>query len=256
MSSQPTLTEILNNLPSSWDDCTIEEYALVEAAINEEYSSIMAKNLDIISIFSGYDAEFFDDFYASELIPLYEKIQFVFEKPDSKVYQQEIGEYSVVKFDKLSWGELIDLEKWDKNRMNNYHLMLAVLYRKENEKYDDVDVFKRAEEFKELTSTDVFGVFFAWGKHYKNNIVDLYQVIYENNSEEIDYEGLSSAEIADIKAEIEEEKKMADFVWYKYLHYLSAGRVIDELELLKMPYVYIFNTITAKKNLNLFNTMF
>ena len=195
--------------------------------------------------------DFFDEYSTKELLPLIEKINFYVDKPKGE-FKKEFNDFRAIDFGKMSWGELIDLGTWTKDKLKNYSLMLSVIYRKEGESYDDIDVFKRAEEFEDMCVNDVIGAFYAFDKHHKENITSVYKAIYESDEgDSFETDGLSPQEIEDIKKDIEKEKALAEFIWYRYLHELSDGDILKEREILKLPYIYVFNTLTAKKNLGL-----
>lgn len=108
------------------------------------------------------DEEYVDSIPMGDLGKYRKEIEFLSEPPKGSFNKSiKIGKftYYFIDLNKITLGEFIDLEEYIKDPMENLESIMAILYRKKNEKYKPEIVLPRASIFLEnMSYEDAAGV--------------------------------------------------------------------------------------------------
>ena len=157
---QPNYMQL--NLITSWDAITIEKYFTYQQHLTNENTSDFEKQINILSLLLGIDKATMDELPASQVVPLFDKMEFLTKQPyaEPRTYYDIGGNKYFLQRDvmKITAGQFIDLTHYTKDPsgiLENIHNICAVLllpvkpYRGKQippvEKYGESDVIERAE---------------------------------------------------------------------------------------------------------------
>lgn len=252
----------MNNftLPKSWGDVTLSQYQELQTMSEVGYNSAYTQKLDIIAMFNDTSIEddIFKDMYIDELSEMLDGIKWVFTEPNIN-FSNKIGEYEFKPFIKLTLGEFIDLEHFfSTDFIANLHKICAIFYKRHRaDEWGNIieepyiyDLDKRGESYLDININSIYGII----SHYKENrenVMNIYNIIFQDNTELDDVEGLSEWEIEEIKKEIEEDKKKAIWSWPAMIHRLANGDVTKYDAITNLPLIFIFNEMAMRKVLSL-----
>ena len=151
-------------VPTKWDDITLDMFSSIE-----RYYGDKEKNFDIrevLHILTGKSMDEVNSLPAEFLEMILEKLTFLNTQPEvgePKNYVMVDGEkYIVNVFEKLKTGEYVAFDMALKNDKHDYSSFMAILCRKEGEKYDskyEAELFEdRKKMFGNTPVTDVMPV--------------------------------------------------------------------------------------------------
>lgn len=243
----------LEELPKGWHEITVGEFIELQSVLKDELSSYFSVQIDRLCILLGVDIEEFDEYDIDELAGLFKSIKFL-NKDVPK--GNKTAEHKP--FEKITFGEFIDIEHFSKDVFLNYSKIIATLCkRKSSDKWgfdiyepqtsEVVDRFIQINEEPILKYSNVFDSYFKW----RSEIYSTYKVIFQTEDEEEELEGLTEEEIQEIKEAEKEEEAKREWIWHLYLHKLTNGDITKQEEVLSLPVIQIFNNLTALKALGL-----
>lgn len=179
------------NISKSWDEVSLKQYQELEKLFlrNEMYDY-----RNIVSILSNKTIEEINELPFEIFDILIGYTSFLSEKPNEKESRNEIiidgNRYSIDIMEKLKVGEYTDVMMVIEQDKHNYAAILAILCRKDNERYDDEFISNKFNDrltmFEKQRITDIFPLisFFLLlsqlsDKHFQNY---LKQKVEENQN--------------------------------------------------------------------------
>lgn len=152
------------NVPVKWDDITLDMFSDIE-----RYYGDKDKNFDIrevLHILTGKSADEVNALPAEFLEEILGKLTFLNERPEVSEPRNYVvidGEkYVVNTFEKMKTGEYVSFDMALKADKHDYSSFLAILCRKEGEKYDshyEAELFEqRKKMFGKVPVTDVMPI--------------------------------------------------------------------------------------------------
>lgn len=180
-------------VPTSWDDITLEKFVRL-MRLNEDKGTENPSIVDVMAVLTDTDRSFiyslpndFADTIMSHLLFLNEPLK---EEPKSEV---EINgeKYKINYMEKLKFGEYTDANTIMANDKFDYGSLLAILCRKEGEKYDDDFIAehmeKRSEMWNNQPITKVYPLvcffltlYITSGQHLQHYMTDAEQAINQS----------------------------------------------------------------------------
>ena len=241
------------NLPKSWNEITVSQWVELNSIDQEEYNSVFLYTLEAISILSDTDPEELEELSPEELIDLADKVSFVKREPSNKPNELVKG-FRLKPLDALTLGEFIDLEHYVSQSVQNFTLLLSILYKrwKTNEwgslifEPYSYSIMSRKDIFEEVSINEVFGAvnnYINYATDFKQRYENLFNpVIEEDEGVELDAE--------DLKAEAE-EKVFTKWSWEKLLYDLANQDITKIDAVTDLPLVFVFNMLSMVEELQL-----
>ena len=148
-------------LPTKWEDITLEQFQELMRIYNEEDKDI----LDIVSLFSKKDKKELRQMPAEFVETMIVHLQFMNCKLDAEPISNILIDGNLYKLnymEKLKMGEWVDSETVMQADKYDYSSLLGILCRLDGEVYDDDFIAnkldKRIEMFKQLSITKALGL--------------------------------------------------------------------------------------------------
>lgn len=240
------------NLPKSWNEITVSQWVELNSIDQEEYNSVFLYTLEAISILSDTDPEELEELSPEELIDLAAKVSFVKREPSNKPNELVKG-FRLKPMDALTLGEFIDLEHYIGQSVQNFTLLLSILYKrwKTNEwgslifEPYSYSIMSRKDIFQEVSINEVFGAvnnYINYATDFKKRYENLFNPVIEEDDTELDAE--------DLKAEAE-EKVFTKWSWEKLLYDLSNQDITKIDAVTDLPLVFVFNMLSMVEELQL-----
>ena len=241
------------NLPKSWNEITVSQWVELNSIDQEEYNSVFLYTLEAISILSDTDPEELEELSPEELIDLAAKVSFVKREPSNKPNEMVKG-FRLKPMDALTLGEFIDLEHYVSQSVQNFTLLLSILYKKtKRDEWGNVVfepyVYKlgnRIHEWNNVSINEVFGAvnnYINYATDFKQRYENLFNPVIEQDEEvELDPE--------DLKAEAE-EKVFTKWSWEKLLYDLANQDITKIDAVTDLPLVFVFNMLSMVEELQL-----
>ena len=196
-----------------------------------------------------------DDVSLDELEELLLEVKFIRDEPP-KQYKNELNDFKLKPFSKLTLGEFISLEKYfSENYIERLLNIVAILYRRVRvNEWNDVEIEPynynsndRLEWFLDFPITDVYGLLPEYIK-YRESFIDQYKNLM-TESYENDFEPTENADAEEIK-EIEEEKRQKKWAWEQLIWSLCNEDLTKFNAVCDLPLILVFNFLGMKKELN------
>ena len=196
-----------------------------------------------------------DDVSLEELEALLLEVKFIRDEPP-KQYKNELNDFKLKPFSKLTLGEFISLEKYfSENYIERLLNIVAILYRRVRvNEWNDVELEPynynsndRLEWFLDFPITDVYGLLPEYIK-YRESFIDQYKNLM-TESYENDFEPTENADAEEIK-EIEEEKRQKKWAWEQLIWSLCNEDLTKFNAVCDLPLILVFNFLGMKKELN------
>lgn len=149
--------------PTSWDDITLLMYEDMERYYADKDEPV--RLLDVLHILTNKTEDEINDLPVEALDLITEKLSFIKNEPKVESTNKitiDGEDYIINTMEKLKLGEYVALDAAKKNDQFDFASMLAILCRKNGEKYDstfEAEMFqKRKEMFEKIPITKVFGL--------------------------------------------------------------------------------------------------
>ena len=240
-------------LPKSWNEVTVNQWVELNSIDPNEFNSVFLHTLEAISILSDTDPEELENLTPEELIDLANQVSFIKREPSNKPKQAVKG-FMLKPLDALTLGEFIDLEYYISQSVQNFTLLLSILYKQY--KRDDwgnivyepysYKLDERKDLFNEVSINEVFGAvnnYIAYSNDFKQRYENLFNPVIEEDEEvELDPE--------DIKAE-QEEKVFNKWSWEKLLYDIANEDLTKIDAVTELPLVFVFNMLSMVEELQL-----
>jgi hypothetical protein len=218
-----------------------------------EYNSVFLHTLEAISILSDTDPEELEELSPEELIDLASQVSFIKREPSNKPKQAVKG-FMLKPLDALTLGEFIDLEHYVSQSVQNFDILLSILYKKTKldewgnlifEPYS-YSIMSRKDTFRAVSINEVFGAvnnYVNYSNDFKQRYENLFNpVIEEDEGVELDAE--------DLKAEAE-EKVFNKWSWEKLLYDIANEDLTKIDAVTDLPLVFVFNMLSMVEELQL-----
>lgn len=241
-------------LPTSWSNISVSQYAELKGLEAGSFDSAFDYNLEMLSILTDTDINDIEDLDFDEMTGIINELSWINREPNRPV-NRKISDLHYIGFQHLKVGEFIDLEYYF---TNNYHKHLtdicAVVYRKSKlDEWGNVvfepysyDLNDRKELFNELPCTDVYGIvkdYILFRDNFMNAYINLFQ---EPATDEIE-EDLTDED----KEEIKKEDSLNKWSWEKTLYILANEDITRIDDVLNMNLIFAFNMLSMKTELQL-----
>lgn len=240
-------------LPKSWNEITVSQWVELNSIDPEEYNSVFLHTLEAISILSDTDPEELEELSPEELIDLASQVSFIKREPSNKPNELVKG-FRLKPMDALTLGEFIDLEHYISQSVQNFDILLSILYKRwKTDEWNNLifepysySIMSRKLLFEEVSINEVFGAvnnYINYSNDFKQRYENLFNpVIEEEEGVELDAD--------DLKAEAE-EKVFTKWSWEKLLYDLSNQDLTKIDAVTDLPLVFVFNMLSMVEELQL-----
>jgi len=228
-----------------WHKITISQFIELREVEQTSYDSKIEKIIDIVSIVEDVDPAELEDLSFNELYKRHNSFDWLLQEPP-KIYRKEIGNYTIKEFNDLTLAEYIELINFfQSDYIENLPNICGVLYRQSDvnkwghiiiEPYE-YNPTERAEHFKEIPVTHVFGIiseFIKFKDDFENTYAPLFEPEFEKDE---DYE-------PDEEDKLEEEKKK--FSWEHFVYNLCEGDLTKSEKVLNLGLIFVFNMLAMR----------
>jgi hypothetical protein len=236
----------------------VDQYIEYKQTEIESFDSFFDYEVEVFQILRDEEFEFdVEELDVEEFDKIRKTFQFRYREPSNNI-KYNIGLYSYIGMNGLSFGNFIDIEYFFANDIIKYiPNICAIMWRKtktdefgnvEFENWNNVDTNKRAEEFKTIPINDVFGVINEY-LTYKEKIMDIYADLFD---QPLGDEGKFDEYLTDEdRKEIAKEESLKKFSWDRVLYNLANGDITKYDYILGLPLIFILNHLSFKKSFNL-----
>jgi hypothetical protein len=240
-------------LPKSWNEITVSQWVELNSIDPEEYNSVFLHTLEAISILSDTDPEELEELSPEELIDLASQVSFIKREPSNKPNELVKG-FRLKPMDALTLGEFIDLEHYVSQSVQNFDILLSILYKRwKTDEWNNLifepysySIMSRKDTFQDVSINEVFGAvnnYINYSNDFKQRYENLFNpVIEEDEGVELDAE--------DLKAEAE-EKVFTKWSWEKLLYDLANQDLTKIDAVTDLPLVFVFNMLSMVEELQL-----
>jgi hypothetical protein len=240
-------------LPKSWNEITVSQWVELNSIDPEEYNSVFLHTLEAISILSDTDPEELEELSPEELIDLASQVSFIKREPSNKPNELVKG-FRLKPMDALTLGEFIDLEHYVSQSVQNFDILLSILYKRwKTDEWNNLifepysySIMSRKSLFEEVSINEVFGAvnnYINYSNDFKQRYENLFNpVIEEDEGVELDED--------DLKAEAE-EKVFTKWSWEKLLYDLANQDLTKIDAVTDLPLVFVFNMLSMVEELQL-----
>jgi hypothetical protein len=247
-----------NKQSKSWSDVKVDQYIEYKELQEDQFESSFDYEVELFQILRDENFDFdVEELDVEEFNQIRKSFNFRFNEPSNNI-KYNIGLYSYIGMDELSFGNFIDLEYYFTNDLFGFlPNICAILWRKTKEDewgnaiiepYSNININNRIEEFKLVPITDVYGVINEYTK-FKELFLDTYNLLFE---QPLSDEGKFDEYLTDEdKIEIEKEEAMKKWSWESVLYQLADGDITKYDAILGLPLIFVFNQLSFKKSMNL-----
>lgn len=240
-------------LPKSWNEVTVNQWVELNSIDPNEFNSVFLHTLECLSILSDTDPEELEDISPEQMIDIASKVSFIKREPSNKPKQAVKG-FMLKPLDALTLGEFIDLEYYISQSVQNFTLLLSILYKQyKRDEWGNLVfepyVYKldeRLHEWGNVSINEVFGAvnnYIAYSNDFKQRYENLFNPVIEEDDEvELDQE--------DLKAEAE-EKVFTKWSWEKLLYDIANEDLTKIDAVTDLPLVFVFNMLSMVEELQL-----
>lgn len=240
------------NLPRNWNEVNVNQWLELNTIDDEEYNSVFLQTIEALSILSDTDPEELEDLDPEELIDLAKKVSFVKREPSNKPKELVKG-LKLKPLDRLTLGEFIDLEHYAMQFVQNFDILLSILYKRwKTDEWGNLifepysySIMSRKLLFHEVSINEVYGAvknYIDYSNDFKKRYENLFNPVIEEDDTELDEE--------DLKAEAE-EKVFSKWSWEKLLYDLANQDLTKIDAVTDLPLVFVFNMLSMVEELQL-----
>jgi hypothetical protein len=240
------------NLPRNWNEVTVSQWLELNTIDQFEYNSVFLQTIEALSILSDTDPEELEDLDPEELINLARKVSFIQREPSNKPKELVKG-LKLKPLDRLTLGEFIDLEHYAVQFVQNFDILLSILYKRwKTDEWGNLifepylySIMSRKELFNEVSINEVYGAvknYIDYSNDFKKRYENLFNPIIEEEETELDED--------DLKAEAE-EKVFSKWSWEKLLYDLSNQDLTKIDAVTDLNLIFVFNMLSMVEELQL-----
>ena len=240
------------NLPRNWNEVSVSQWLELNTIDDEEYNSVFLQTIEALSILSDTDPEELEDLDPEELIDLARKVSFVKREPSNKPKELVKG-LKLKPLDRLTLGEFIDLEHYISQSVQNFTLLLSILYKRwKRDEWNNLifepytySIMSRKDTFQDVSINEVYGAvknYIDYSNDFKKRYENLFNPVIEEDDTELDEE--------DLKAEAE-EKVFTKWSWEKLLYDLANQDLTKIDAVTDLNLIFVFNMLSMVEDLQL-----
>lgn len=240
------------NLPRNWNEVTVNQWLELNTIDELEYNSVFLQTIEAISILSDTDPEELEDLDPEELINLARKVSFIQREPSNKPKELVKG-LKLKPLDRLTLGEFIDLEHYAMQFVQNFDILLSILYKSwKTDEWGNLifepysySLVSRKLLFHDVSINEVYGAvknYIDYSNDFKKRYENLFNPVIEEEETELDED--------DIKAEAE-EKVFTKWSWEKLLYDLSNQDLTKIDAVTDLNLIFVFNMLSMVEELQL-----
>jgi hypothetical protein len=240
------------NLPRNWNEVNVSQWLELNTIDDEEYNSVFLQTIEALSILSDTDPEELEDLDPEELIKLASKVSFVKREPSNKPKELVKG-LKLKPLDRLTLGEFIDLEHYAMQFVQNFDILLSILYKRwKTDEWGNLifepytySIMSRKDTFQDVSINEVYGAvknYIDYSNDFKKRYENLFNPVIEEDDTELDEE--------DLKAEAE-EKVFTKWSWEKLLYDLANQDLTKIDAVTDLNLIFVFNMLSMVEDLQL-----
>ena len=240
------------NLPRNWNEVSVSQWLELNTIDQLEYNSVFLQTIEALSILSDTDPEELEDLDPEELINLARKVSFIQREPSNKP-KELIKGLKLKPLDRLTLGEFIDLEHYAMQFVQNFDILLSILYKRwKTDEWGNLifepysySIMSRKLLFHEVSINEVYGAvknYIDYSNDFKKRYENLFNPIIEEEETELDED--------DLKAEAE-EKVFTKWSWEKLLYDLSNQDLTKIDAVTDLNLIFVFNMLSMVEELQL-----
>ena len=240
------------NLPRNWNEVNVNQWLELNTIDDDEYNSVFLQTIEALSILSDTDPEELEDLDPEELIDLARKVSFVKREPSNKPKELVKG-LKLKPLDRLTLGEFIDLEHYAMQFVQNFDILLSILYKRwKSDEWGNLifepysySIMSRKVLFQDVSINEVYGAvknYIDYSNDFKKRYENLFNPVIEEDDTELDED--------DLKAEAE-EKVFTKWSWEKLLYDLANQDLTKIDAVTDLPLVFVFNMLSMVEELQL-----
>jgi len=240
------------NLPRNWNEVTVNQWLELNTIDEEYHNSVFLQTIEALSILSDTDPEELEDLDPEELIDLARKVSFIEREPSNKPKELVKG-LKLNPLDRLTLGEFIDLEHYAMQFVQNFDILLSILYKRwKTDEWGNVvfepysySIMSRKLLFHEVSINEVYGAvknYIDYSNDFKKRYENLFNPIIEEEETELDED--------DLKAEAE-EKVFSKWSWEKLLYDLANQDLTKIDAVTDLNLIFVFNMLSMVEELQL-----
>ena len=240
------------NLPRNWNEVTVNQWLELNTIDELEYNSVFLQTIEALSILSDTDPEELEDLDPEELIDLARKVSFIQREPSNKP-QELVKGLKLKPLDRLTLGEFIDLEHYAMQFVQNFDILLSILYKSwKTDEWGNLifepysySIMSRKLLFHDVSINEVYGAvknYIDYSNDFKKRYENLFNPVIEEEETELDED--------DIKAEAE-EKVFSKWSWEKLLYDLSNQDLTKIDAVTDLNLIFVFNMLSMVEELQL-----
>jgi hypothetical protein len=240
------------NLPRNWNEVNVNQWLELNTIDEEEYNSVFLQTIEALSILSDTDPEELEDLDPEELIDLAKKVSFVKREPSNKPKELVKG-LKLKPLDRLTLGEFIDLEHYAMQFVQNFDILLSILYKRwKTDEWGNLifepytySIMSRKDTFQDVSINEVYGAvknYIDYSNDFKKRYENLFNPVIEEDETELDED--------DLKAEAE-EKVFTKWSWEKLLYDLANQDLTKIDAVTDLNLIFVFNMLSMVEDLQL-----
>jgi hypothetical protein len=241
------------NLPRNWNEVNVSQWLELNTIDPEEYNSVFLQTIEALSILSDTDPEELEELSPEQMIDIASKVSFIKREPSNKPKQAVKG-FMLKPLDALTLGEFIDLEHYAMQFVQNFDILLSILYKRwKTDEWGNLifepysySIMSRKVLFQDVSINEVYGAvknYIDYSNDFKKRYENLFNPVIEEDEEvELDAE--------DLKAE-QEEKMFTKWSWEKLLYDLANQDLTKIDAVTDLPLVFVFNMLSMVEDLQL-----
>ena len=205
-------------LPKNWSEISVSQWIELKEIEQSElgYIELLIEKIALLADIAP-DDQMFEDLDVDELLDIIESVKWINTEPSAN-YENEICGLKFKGFERIELGEFIDIEHFITDTHKHLPILCSIFYR--NYKLNEWNVVswepleysleERSKMFLDVPITSVYWTVKEYFK-FRESFLEAYrdQFTDPNDSEIEDEDQLNSIELAELKKEIEEEKKAA-----------------------------------------------
>jgi hypothetical protein len=181
----------MSRLPSNWSEISVSQFQELRHLGASPAESLSERYIDTLLTVTDIDLEELEEMPIDELRELVDGLGWLRKEPHKK-YAKNVGDYSIIDFKKVTWGMFIDLEYYySKDYIEHLPIICGILYRQQKEdEWGNVivepyeyDPKVRAELFKEIPITSVYGVVTSYLDFRNDLINDKYKPLFDSGED-------------------------------------------------------------------------
>ena len=239
-------------LPKSWNDITVRQYQELRQLGKTPADSVTERYIETILTLTDLPLDEVEEYNMRKLLSIVNQLKFVRTEPSHK-YAKKIGNYSLLPFNKITWGAFIDLEFYiSKDYIEYLDVIVAILLRQT--KQNDWNILKyepyeynpkdRGGELLNAPITSIYGIVHEY-LNYRNDLINnKYSELFSVGDDED--EDLDGKDLAEYNKRKNEEKVFNKWAYESITYDLADGNLTEMDNILDKSLIYVLNILSMK----------